>query len=269
MTGGGTLHEHRPGNLDSHGNPQEFVRPGEGVNGDPTAPPCIVPGLTTARSTIRSSATPGPATKATATRSSGTQHAHPGRPGPLIPGSVQVQELGADPELWKPEADRERRTAVGVRFTDARDGGHAISAHLTTESINDQKARDIPQRVLLTDERIEQIRQQLPAEVRREQGEQMRVSPGFRDDLWPGGNTILGRLQPREPLSRRQTTATERRTQSTGSGASSPAARARASLIRTETPLRHDMVKRESIFNSSGLASATSSSSASSHSLVR
>ena len=111
--------------------------------------------------------------------------------GQVVPGSLKASQLGTDPELWKPESERETRAAVGVRFTTPEgQTATAFSAHLTTESISSDKASDL--RKNFSDEQVDRWRQQLPDQVRQQQRSQMRRLEEFARDFGGERNLIVG-----------------------------------------------------------------------------
>lgn len=111
--------------------------------------------------------------------------------GNVRPDSIRAVELGHDPEDWKPEQEREIRTAVGVRFTTA-DGqeGSAFSAHLSTESITSARAEELKK--TFSEDQVEQWRQQLPKKLLQEQRSQMRNLQEFTRSFGGDRNVIVG-----------------------------------------------------------------------------
>ncbi len=190
VTGGGHEMTIDLESLDSQGNPQEFVRPGNRVNGDPH-------GATVYRAQLENgdeynvvfgdsgSGDKGYGNSVVLGPDASIRDAN----GTIRPGSVQVQELGQDPELWKPESERERRSAVGVRFTTSEgQSGTAFSAHLTTESLSDEKAESLE----LSDAQIEDYRDRLPGEVQAEQQRQAQALNQFAETFGGNRNVIIG-----------------------------------------------------------------------------
>jgi len=176
--------------FDSQGNPQDFVRPGDYANGDRHSITVYRAQLDNGQEYNTIFGDSGAGDKGYGNSVIlGPHLSIRDANGTIPPGSLQVQELGSDPELWKPESERERRTALGVNFTDALGRrGTAVSAHLTTERLTDEKAEEYG----LSDDEREEYQDQLPDLVRAEQADQVRELRRFAGRLGGGENTIVG-----------------------------------------------------------------------------
>lgn len=112
--------------------------------------------------------------------------------GQVIPGSLRATQLGTDPELWKSPDDREKRTAVGVRFTTPEgQTATAFSAHLSTESIDDSKAEELIA-AGRDPEQVAEWQAVLPDRLAHEQQMQMHSLEVFTREFGGDRNVIVG-----------------------------------------------------------------------------
>lgn len=112
--------------------------------------------------------------------------------GEVIPGSLKATQLGTDPELWKNKDDREQRTAVGVRFnTPGGQSATAFSAHLTTESLNQDKAEALVD-AGRSPEQVRTWQAELPDDVLRAQRGQMLNLEAFAENFGGDRNLFVG-----------------------------------------------------------------------------
>ena len=113
--------------------------------------------------------------------------------GRVIPENIEARQLGADPAPWKTDDNqREKRTALGVRFTTPGDQTvTAFSAHLTTASINDDRAQR-----LVDDghppELVEKWRQKMPQLSQQERQHQAHALEVFSHEFGGDRNVLVG-----------------------------------------------------------------------------
>ncbi|NDD27456.1 MAG: hypothetical protein EB084_04235 [Proteobacteria bacterium] len=111
--------------------------------------------------------------------------------GDVRPGSFEVREVGQDPELRKDPGDRERRTALGVKFeTPGGQTATAFSAHLSTESISAKRAEKLGQHH--SKEEIATWKAQLPGQLAKVQRGEMQALEQFAHAFGGDGNVVIG-----------------------------------------------------------------------------